>query len=79
MTALDGVSRLEMVDLIPKVLKLFDAKEVSISRKSLAVMSELADSGHTPVVTSAIESKLKSEFDRGKKERLQQFLDGIHR
>lgn len=77
MAALDGVAQLQLVDLTAKVLKLFDSKEVSISRKSLSVLSELADSGHKPEVTAAVDSKLRTEFDRYKKEKLQNFLDGL--
>jgi HEAT repeat protein len=77
MVALDGVSQLELIDLSTKALKLFDSKEVSVSRKSLSVMSELADAGHKKEVSAAVESKLRSEFDRFKKEKLQNFLDGL--
>ncbi len=77
MAALDGVAQLQLIDLTSKVLKLFDSKEVSLSRKSLSVLSELADCGHKQAVTAAVDSKLRSEFDRYKKEKLQDFLDSL--
>jgi len=77
LAALDGVSRFRLSALLPRVLRLFDSKEVSISRKSLTILSELACHGHTAEVVSAVEAKIHGEFDRYKKERLARFLDGI--
>ncbi len=77
LAALDGVAELMASDMLPQVIKLIDSKEVSLSRKSLSVISELADKGYKQEVITALETKLKSELDRHKKERLQQFLDSL--
>lgn len=77
LAALDGVARLQLVEYIDRVLKLFDAKSVSVSRKSLSVLSDLVDGGHKAAVANSVASKIRSEFERGKKERLQQFLSAL--
>lgn len=68
--ALKGLASLGSMRDPGKILKLADAKEVSVSRQALETLSELAKKGHKKQVVQAVEQRLAGRLDAYQKERL---------
>ncbi|MGD9681638.1 MAG: HEAT repeat domain-containing protein [Candidatus Obscuribacterales bacterium] len=68
--ALKGLASLGSLRDPEKILKLTEAKEVSVSRQALETLSELARKGHKKRVVQAVEQRLAGRLDAYQKERL---------
>lgn len=73
--ALDGVARLNVIELLEQVLDAFDAREISVSKQAKAALSELWAQEHASEIKSEIQARLKKETDEFKRKKLQEFLD----
>lgn len=73
--ALDGVARLNMIELLEQVLDAFDAREISVAKQAKAALSQLWAQNHAAKIKSEVQAKLKKETDEFKRKKLQEFLD----
>jgi len=75
--ALEAVASLSLADLIPGVVRLADAKEVSLRTRAFDVLKELADKGEREHVKAAVEARLRAEFDQHRRARLEKLLQSL--
>jgi hypothetical protein len=75
--ALSGVADLNMIEALSKITKFTDTTEVSLKRQAFAALEQLSQNGHKQEVESALKAKLKSEFDKFKRQRLADFLQSL--
>lgn len=73
--ALDGVARLNVIELLEQVLDAFAAREISVTKQAKAALSELWAQEHSAKIKSEIQARLKKETDEFKRKKLQEFLD----
>ncbi|MBS1954569.1 MAG: HEAT repeat domain-containing protein [Cyanobacteria bacterium SZAS-4] len=73
--ALEGVSRLNVIELLEQVLDAFGAREISVAKQAKVTLSELWEQGHAAKIKSEIQARLKKESDEFKRKKLQEFLD----
>ncbi|CAN5349840.1 hypothetical protein BH10CYA1_BH10CYA1_17070 [soil metagenome] len=73
--ALDGVARLNIIELLDQVLDAFAAREISVAKQAKAALSELWAQDHADKIKSEVQTKLKKETDEFKRKKLQEFLD----
>lgn len=74
--ALKGVSSLDAIDLLSKVLKHTDAKEASLSRQAFSTLFDLNRSSNKKV-EDAVQGKMTPELDPHKRKKLAEFLDTL--
>ncbi len=75
--ALDGVARLNVIELLEQVLDAVDAREISVSKQAKVALSELWAQDHSAKIKSEIQARLKKETDEFKRKKLQEFLDSV--
>ncbi len=76
-TALSGVQKLTLLDLIPNAVKMSGAKEASVSRQATKTLSLLAESGHATEVSTALKTSIAVEKDSFRRQRLNSLLDTV--
>ncbi len=74
--ALKGVSTLDAIELLAKVMKHIDAKEASLSRQSFNTLTSLSASSRKKV-EDAVQSKMTAELDPHKRKKLADFLETL--
>ncbi len=73
--ALDGVARLNKIDLLEQVLDAFDAREISVSKQARAALAALSAADGSNKVKTEVQARMKKESDEFKRRKLQDFLD----
>lgn len=73
MAALDGVARFQLASQLPSVVRLTDAKEVSLRNKAFATLSSLAEANASQVAAS-VAAKAKLALNPNRRQRLEAFL-----
>lgn len=76
-TALDGIDRLQLVDLIPAAVKLTAAKETAVWKQAAETLTQLAEAGYAPQVSAALQASIQSERDEYRRQRLTGILNGV--
>ncbi|HEY9868839.1 MAG TPA: HEAT repeat domain-containing protein [Candidatus Obscuribacterales bacterium] len=73
MAALNAVAQFQLTSELPVVVRLTDAKEVSLRNKAFATLSSLAEA-NAGAVAAAVAAKAKLELDPNRRQRLDTFL-----
>jgi hypothetical protein len=76
--ALDGIARLQKIDLLEQVFDAFDAREISVTKQAKSTLSALWTGGHRSKIESEVQTRLKKEGDEFKRKKLQEFLASKH-
>jgi HEAT repeat protein len=76
-SAVSGIEKLALLDLIPEAIKLTAAKENSVIRQARRSLARLAQDGHAPVVVQSLKSAVAAERDTFRRQRLSMLLDDI--
>jgi len=74
LAALEGAVRLTKDNLINEMALLLDSRENTVSQQALAALSKIAEKGHSAGVAKILRTKLKTEREEYKKQRIQEFL-----
>lgn len=74
LAALEGVKQHSLIDLLPEICKLLQAKEISVQKKSVEVIAALGQSAHQTQILSYLEQTLSKEYDYARKEKIQNLI-----
>lgn len=77
LTGLEGIGEVGEANHVSDVVAQIDAKEVSLSRQAFKALSLLASRGMGSEVVDALKRKISTTGDARKRQRIQDFIDGI--
>ncbi|HEY9678228.1 MAG TPA: hypothetical protein V6C76_09475 [Drouetiella sp.] len=72
--ALDGVARLNTIDLIEPVLDLFDARETSVAKQAKQTLTMLSMQGNEGKIEKELKARLEKETDQYKRKKISEFI-----